>query len=161
MSRTLSDLLHEYAVNHHARVEAIRVRREEWIATVRCLMDQFRQWLQEADKEGVLYVVERTEEFAEQAMGRYEVPALEVTLGPTRVKIKPMGRSTIGRIGEGGNTGPKAEGRVDITDGTTRYVLYRALEGQGSHWVVIDPENHRSRPLTRELFEDVMARLLG
>ncbi len=48
MSRTLSDVLHESAVKHHARLEEERARREEWIASVDRLMKQLRQWLQEA-----------------------------------------------------------------------------------------------------------------
>ena len=68
----------------------------------------------------------------------------------------------MGRIGDGGNTGPRAQGRVDITDGAGyRYVLYRALDEGGERWVVIDPEDYRARPLDRATFESALLRLLG
>jgi hypothetical protein len=157
MTRTLGEVLHEYAVKYHGQVEQLRARKQEWIDSVGRLMDQFRQWLQEADKEGVLRLDKEVHELGEEGLGWYEVPGITVLLGDRRVRIRAVGRNTIGRITP---SEVQAQGRVDMTNGTDRCILYRVLDDQGERWVIYQPDTGKLTPLAREAFEATMARML-
>jgi hypothetical protein len=158
---TLSEYLHDYAVKHRDKEEEMRSRRQEWIDAVTRLFVQLRQWLTEADKDGVLRIEEQQRELGEDALGgRYVVPQLRVVLGPREVFVRPMGRVTIGRVDVEGTTYLMTQGRVDLTDDSERRVLYRLLGDKGELWVLVRPDSFEASPLTREGFERVMLELL-
>jgi hypothetical protein len=73
---------------------------------------------------------------AESRLGTYDAPALKIRLNGEEVAVMPIGRSAIGPLsarahkalqGIAGTDGPAA-GRVDITDGGARYVLFRDIK---------------------------------
>src|SRR4051794_22353682 len=91
MTRTLSEVLHEYAVKQRSELEATRARREEWVEAVRRLMKQLEGWLREADRDGVLDIQEEEHDLREESLGRYTAPGLRVRLGAREVSIRPVG----------------------------------------------------------------------
>jgi hypothetical protein len=159
MSRTLSDVLHEYAVKHHARAEEIRATMNEWLNAIEELLDTCRVWLREADKDKVLRIEDDTDEIPEEPFGRYQVPILVVRLGTAEVKIQPTRRtasrpylSELPSIPEG-----KAE---MVNHLRQRSALFRLKDEQGMRWVIMDPLTRAVAPLTRETFDAAMASLL-
>jgi hypothetical protein len=159
MPRTLTDVLREYAVKHHAEFEGQRARKEEWLAAIGRLLEQLRGWLREADKDGVLRIDPEVYDIGEEALGWYEAPGLTVYLGSRQVKIKPVGRATTGRRIDGASDGLVAEGRVDLRAGAIWYMLFRSLAEGGESWHLVAPESFKAIPLTRESFDEAMARL--
>ena len=49
----------------------------------------------------------------------------------------------------------KAEGRIDVTDGSRRYTLYRTLQGGEERWYVVDEDSN-----TAELDQDQLMAVL-
>jgi len=136
-----------------------RQRREEWVAAISRLIAQFLTWLQEADPEGVLEIFPVDLEKAEQGLGPYQVPGLTIRLSEAVVQVIPVARNVVGYVGTRGDHGVKAEGRIDMTDGARKYILYRTL-ADGEHWYVLD-ERYQPTPLDRERFVAVLQDLLS
>jgi hypothetical protein len=159
VERTLTEVLHDYAVNHRARFEERRACWREWIDSVTRLVDRIRGWLTEADKEGVLRTFPRELEFIEKDLGRCEVPGLLILLGDRRVKIRPRRLETTGRNGVRDGE-PRLLGEVDVwgLDGGAR--MYRAADGQGGRWLLQENKDDEPVPLTRERSEALLVRLL-
>src|SRR5258708_3711346 len=93
-----------------------RKRREDWLAAVGRLVAQLRAWLREADEKSLLEIAPLDVEKLEQGLGAYKAEGLRITLGDSAVQVVPVGRNVVGFVGDGGDAGVRAEGRVDITD---------------------------------------------
>ncbi len=137
-----------------------RERREEWIAAVGRLIGQMRGWLAESDPAGVLEVLPMEVERAEPGLGTYRVQSLKVRLGESAVEVMPVGRNAVGTVAPSGEIAMHAEGRVDITDGVRRYILYRTLKDEREGWFVLD-ERFRAAPLDRARLEEILQDLLS
>jgi hypothetical protein len=158
MVMTFQEFLERRANQQQHRVR--RERREEWIAAVGRLMDQLRAWLAEADPASVLDVIPITMEKAEPGLGIYSIPGLKISLGNAAVQVVPIGRNAVGHVGPQGDSGMPAEGRVDITDGVRKYILYRTLENRQDKWHALD-EHFQARPLDRGQLEAILQDLLS
>lgn len=157
MTRTLRDVLHDYAVQQRERAEDVARKRQEWFDVVGQLLRQLEAWLREADVDGVLTFVPTTVTLAEPTLGRYEMPGLIVRLHNQQVTIQPGGRDVYGTL----DNGLRIQGRVDINDGAGyTYRLLRATDGQGERWVIRGP-GYDAEPLTREAFDQLMAGIFG
>ena len=100
------------------------------------LYEQILSWIRETDAEGVL-IIERIElERTEPSLGTYVAPALKISLGEAAVRVVPIGRDTHGSFRDEEGNEWRYEGRVDITDGVRKYVLYHATEGSPKDWIV-------------------------
>ena len=65
-------------------------------------------------------------------MGAYHVKGLAIHFGERTVKVVPAGRTVLAHLGPYAEPGHEnAEGRVDITNGTSKYFLYRKLTNAG------------------------------
>lgn len=137
-----------------------RERREEWTAAVGRLIDRLRAWLAESDPKQVLDVLPMETEIAEPGLGVYRVPGLKVSLGDAAVRVVPVGRNVVGLVGPQGDVGGRAEGRVDITDGIRKYILYRTLQEGQENWYALD-ERFRAAPLDRGRLEGILQDLLS
>src|SRR5439155_16323238 len=126
--------LHDYAVKYRDRVEEIRARRQEWIDAVDHLMIQLGKWLREADQEKVLQIDEEERPLAEERLGRYDTTQLKVTLGGRQVLIRSMGRNTTARTDLEQAKELKTQGRIQLTDGSSNYTLYRLQQDGSRHW---------------------------
>jgi len=157
--RTKSD---EFGVGDRHR------RRQEWLAALNNLQRQLREWLHQSDPEGLLdvepYDVARTE----RKLGTYDAPALKIRLGPGEVGIVPMSReitTTVFDVATEPSTSLTAgaisfAGRVDVTDGSRKYNLYRQIRGGEDHWWIHD-ERDRLTELDSDSFERILQDLLS
>lgn len=143
-----------------SRTKERRERREEWMQAVGRLTGQLRGWLAESDPTGVLDVVPVEMEKAEPGLGTYRVPGLKISLGAASVEVVPVGRNVVGVVGPHGDVGVRAEGRVDITDGVRRYILYRTLQGGQETWHALD-DHFQAAPLDRARLEGILQDLLS
>jgi hypothetical protein len=138
-----------------------RKAREEWIAAIDRLITQLRAWLSEAGTTELLDLEPLEFEKREQGLGTYHVKGLAIHFGGRTVKVVPVGRMVLAHLGKYAEPGHEgAEGRVDITNGMYKYLLYRKLTNAGEQWFVQD-ERSGIRPLDREQFEAILQDLLS
>jgi hypothetical protein len=136
-------------------------RRSEWLGAINSLYDQIREWLREADPEGLLDIVSYEVSRTEPKLGTYEAPALKIQLGPAEVHIKPTGREVPFMAIRGASGAPtEFSGRVDITDGLREYNFYRERHHEGDRWQIPD-ERNRFTYLNRQVFERILEELLS
>ena len=135
--------------------------REEWVAAVGRLLAQLRAWLTDLGTAEFLDLEPLDFEKREQGLGAYNVPGLAIHFGANTVKVVPVGRDVLAHLGPHAEVGhEKAEGRVDVTNGTDKYILLRKLTQAGEQWLVQD-ERANLQPLDRERFEAVLTDLLS
>jgi hypothetical protein len=137
-----------------------RQRREEWIAAIGRLLDQLRAWLAESDPEHLLDVVQLELEKVEPGLGLDKAPSLEIGVGDAKVRVVPVGRNVVGAVDAHGNGGARAEGRVDVTDGVRKYILYRVIRDGQDHWYALN-EAFKATPLDRERLEAILQDLFA
>jgi hypothetical protein len=156
---TFREFLQEKAAEEHQPER--RQRREEWIAAVTQLMRDIRAWLAESDPDGILDVVPITVQVAEPALGYYDAPALKIGVGNHRaVHVQPVGRDALGLVGRHLETGVRAEGRVDVTRGVDKYILYRVFQDGQPRWYALDAY-FKATPLDRTRLEEILQDLLS
>jgi hypothetical protein len=179
---TFQEFLEKHAEQQRSREK--RERREEWIAAAGRLVKQIRAWLAESDPKQVLEVLAFDVQRSEPDLGTYTIPSLKIGLGDASVRVEPVGRNAMGIIGaragsglgaagwsgsglgtEGGvaaqvPVGARAEGRVDLTDGIRRYILYRTLMDGQENWYALD-ERFQPAPLDRGRLEAMLLDLLS
>jgi hypothetical protein len=155
---TFQEFLDSRATQAHHQER--RTRADEWIAAVGRLMAQLRAWLGEADPRRVLEVIPIDMEKAEPGLGIYRISGLKISLGDAAVQVVPVARNVVGVVGPQGDVGIRAEGRVDITDGIRRYILYRTLQGGQEKWFALD-ERFQAAPLDRGRLEAILQDLLS
>jgi hypothetical protein len=154
--------LREFLLKNAPRDEIRRRQsRDEWIAAVDRLLAQLRAWLAEAGSAELLDLEPLEFEKREQGLGAYRVRGLAIHFGERTVKVVPVGRTVLARLGPYAEPGHEnAEGRVDMTNGEYKYFLYRKLTYAGEQWLVQD-ERSGIRPLDREQFEAILQDLLS
>jgi hypothetical protein len=154
--------LHEFLLRNAPREEIQRRQgREEWIAAVDRLLAQLRAWLTDAGATELLDLEPLEFEKREQGLGAYHIKGLAINFGERTVKVVPVGRMVLAHLGPYAEAAHQnAEGRVDITNGAYKYVLYRKLTSAGEQWLVQD-ERSGIRPLDREQFEAILQDLLS
>jgi hypothetical protein len=155
---TFREFLEKQAQQSHHKEG--RERREEWITAVGRLIEQMRAWLAESDPASVLDVVLIEMEKAEPGLGIYKIPSLKISLGEAAVQVVPVGRNAMGIVDAQGDVGMRAEGRVDITDGIRRYILYRTLKDGKEKWYALD-ERFQAAPLDSTRLEGILQELLS
>jgi hypothetical protein len=155
---TFQEFLEKRAQEGHHRDR--RERRDEWIAAVGRLLEQLQAWLAEADPAKVRDVIPIEVERAEPALGSYTIPGLKIRLGETAVQVLPVGRDAVGFVGPQGQGGTPVEGRVDITDGVRRYILYRTRNDGEERWYALD-ERFQATHLDRGRLEGILQDLLS
>ena len=111
-------------------------------------------------EDNLLDVVPREIDRAEEGLGTYRVPALKVGMGEAGVQVVPVARNVVGFVGPRGDVGVRAEGRVDVTDGTRKYILYRTLQDGTERWYALD-ERFEAAPLDRPRLEAILQDLLS
>jgi hypothetical protein len=137
-----------------------RQRRDEWIEAVRRLITQLRAWLAEADPEKLLDVVPLVVERVEPGLGAYSIPSLKIGVGDATVEVVPIGRNALGFVNPSRGEGLRAEGRVDITDGVRKHILYRTLADGQETWHILN-EQFESAPLDLGRLEAILQDLLS
>ena len=111
-------------------------------------------------RESVLFIRKSRVYLREVRFGEYELPSLEIVLGDTEVKVEPQGRFNVGRLRTPDGGDFQVEGRVDITDGSRRYVAYRVSVENGPVWYICDEDRRLVRRWKDEVIQDVILDLL-
>jgi hypothetical protein len=156
--------LREFLLKNAPQAEQEKRRRQwrkEWIEAVERLLAQLRAWLTDAGTAEMLDFAPLDFQKREQGLGAYHIPGLAINFGERTVKVVPVGRNVLAHLGPYAEPGHEnAEGRVDITNGAYKYLLYRKLTNAGEQWLVQD-ERSDIRPLDRERFEGIVTDLLS
>ncbi len=135
-------------------------RRDEWVAAVDALMTQILGWIAEADPNHVLTIEERTVAIREEMVGSYEVRALTIHLGIRSVRVEPIARGVLGPLDRTRPSRPyRVFGRVDLTNGLEKSMVFRQLEDGASRWFITDEDGYGRRNFDRDAFEAAIQRL--
>lgn len=122
--------------------------KEEWLSSLKRLLEQVRCWLKEAEESGLLRVRVKEIDLNEAGLGYYKAPGLVLWLGEDEedfVLLHPQQRQIIG-----------AEGRVDLFNRDDRYVLLK----KGDTWFIHDESQpQRSKELTETSFQEILRSL--
>ena len=154
----LRQFLEKRAKEEDAEGERTSKIRGEWISAVSRLIEQIEDWLHEADPGKILTIERESHRIREAKIGTYDVPGLMVRLGAREVRIVPVARYSIGSM-IGDNLGRTLRyGRVDITDGARKTMLYRP--GEGDQWIVVNGQSYQGEDLSQATFEAAILKLL-
>jgi hypothetical protein len=158
---TLQDFLAEQAEKLKDTQQEALQRRDEWVASVERLNELIRGWLRASDPNHILDVREEPHEIREQGIGFYTVPGLVIALGPRLVRVVPIARNVVGPLSDTGAVHViRAYGRVDLTDGLSKYLMYRVEREPGDRWSIIEEDRYRLEPLDQRAFEAALQSLL-
>jgi hypothetical protein len=155
---TFREFLHKKA--EEQRQPERRQRRAEWVAAVERLNGQLRTWLAESDPERLLDVHPFEVEKYDPDLGAYTVESLRIGMGDEAVEVVPVGRNVVGTIRLPGDVSLRADGRVDITDGVRKHILYRSVRDGQEQWYAVD-EEFKAAPLDRGRLEAILLDLLS
>jgi hypothetical protein len=140
--------------------EVLRTR-DEWVAAVDGLTGQIRDWLGSSDPDHVLDVAPEEYELREQRLGTYKIDGLVISLGPRLVRVKPIARYVLGPISDTGAFRVlRSHGRVDLTDGLRKFMIYRLEREPQDRWCIVEEDSHRLEPLDQRAFEAALQSLL-
>jgi hypothetical protein len=142
-------------------VEQRRQIVEEWKDAVSQLFAQITKWLAEEDTRQVLTVETGTTHKEEEGLGPYDILAFRINLASRFVEMVPLGRNIVGGIGNRGDLGLRAEGRVDMRSRTRKFMLYRVATDDGTKWVIVDDDDYAVQDLTKEAFLAALQDLLS
>lgn len=113
-------------------------KRDEWISSVRRLLDQIRAWLDEEDPNRILGIEDRVFHLWESGIGEYDAPGLAIKMGRAVVLVEPIGRNAAGPYsGTGGLHEVKVYGRIDIRDRLSRHQVLRVEHDPRDEWIII------------------------
>jgi hypothetical protein len=136
-------------------------KRAEWIAVVDRLLAQIKDWLGQADTQRILMIDEAPLRLSEQGLGTYEIPSLTIGLGTREVRIKPVARFVAAPLRVTGRMHvPRADGRVDMTNGLDRYMIFRTQQEPDDRWTIIEEDGPLMKPFDRKSFESALKSLL-
>jgi hypothetical protein len=145
-------------------------RRAEWLGALNRLFTQIRGLLREADPEGLIEIVDYEVERVEERLGVYDAPALKVCLNTASADVIPMGLNMrkplslehlLGIPSNASRWGDLAGGRVDVTDGEHRHILFRSIQNGQDQWYVMKAEKTGLTPFDRQTLEEILQDLLS
>jgi hypothetical protein len=158
---TLKEFLASQAERLRNQESEAALRRDEWLASLNRLFAQIRNWIHEADTGSVLFLKTGYMPKREVGIGNYEVPYLWIELGPREVRIEPVARTVAGPTSLTGVIHvPRAYGRVDLTNGLSKYMLFRVEKEPEDRWNIIEQDSYQMRPFDRTSFEEAFQSLL-
>ena len=94
-------------------------------------------------------------------MGVYLVPSLQIRLEAQEVRVDPIARNALGPVWlEGAIHTGKSFGRVDLTNGAEKYLIFRVAVDPEDRWAIVDKDAYVPRELNRQSFDLAMQNLL-
>ncbi len=136
-------------------------KRQEWVASVDRLLARIKEWLAEADARRILMIDESPIRIGERGLGTYEIPALTIGMGTREVRIKPIARFVAAPLRVAGSLQvPRAYGRVDMTNGLDRYMIFRVDMDPDDRWTIFEENGPLMKPFDRDSFESAFKSLL-
>ena len=151
------------------RVEKLRTekpqadkKRDEWVDAVDRLNQQISEWLTQADPDhNVLEVCERPYQLREEGIGTYEVRGLSIGLGTREVRVEPIARNVAGPLSATGVIQVnRAYGRVDLTDGLKKFMIFRVEKDPEDRWKIIEQDGFQMQTFDQSAFEEALKSLL-
>jgi hypothetical protein len=159
--KTLKEFLTERAEIERSRADEKKATQQEWIWAVRQLIQQMQEWLTDSDPEHLLEIDERYHELREVNVGVYTAPGLVVRHETREVRIVPIARMVVGPLLSDGEVRMKrAFGRVDMTDGGEKFMLFRSQRDPSDEWMIVEDRGYVVRKFDRQAFEEAMQSLL-
>lgn len=144
---------------------------QEWVTALEALYAQIREWLIDADKnKGLLSVIPSEVSEQEGRLGGYTAPAIRIKIAGRgrHPMIVPRARYVVAAIRPPGKEQRRADGMVELRDGTTaEYYLFRWKTAAGDEWYIrnvtlwnADREYGTVEPLDRDRFEAAVLSIL-
>jgi hypothetical protein len=159
--KTLQEFLSDRAEIERGKADEKKAVQSEWISAVRRLIQQIREWLRDADRENLLKIDEEYRELREENVGVYAAPVLIVRLEAREVSVLPIARMVVGPyLSNGIVKVNRCFGRVDLTDGANKFMLFRTQKDPSDEWVSVDDDGYRIAKFDRQAFEQAMQSLL-
>jgi hypothetical protein len=131
----------------------------DWVHACLRLREQIKTWLTE-EGEGRIVFGELVVERVERGLGPYSLPKLVIQVGDESAELVPLGRKVMGSVGLRGGPEYRSAGRVDLTNGTRKYMLYRTIQAGEDVWYVVDDSSEISL-LTKERFLEILMDLMS
>ena len=122
--------------------------RDRWTSDLAELRGEIRGWLANLEQEELLTIEEAALSCSEEQLGAYDAPFLRLRFPAGEVvEVRPIARVVLG-----------AKGRVDVTLGARRFMLFRIDEGR---WELVEGLSPIcTLPLTEEVFLSALHGLL-
>jgi hypothetical protein len=159
--KTLKEFLAERAEIERSRADEKRAIQQEWRESLYRLVQQIQEWLVDSDPGHLLEIEESYHELREVNVGVYTAPGLVIRDEAREVRIVPIARMVVGPLlADGGVRMNRAFGRVDMTDGGEKFMLFRSQKDPSDEWVIVDDREYVVRKFDRQSFEEAMQRLL-
>ena len=125
------------------------------------MIQPIQEWLVDSDPGHLLDLEESYHELREVNVGVYTAPGLVVRDEAREVRIVPIARMVVGPLpADSGVRMNRAFGRVDMTDGGEKFMLFRSEKDPSDEWVIVDDRGYVVRKFDRQTFEEAMQRLL-
>jgi hypothetical protein len=143
--KTLKEFLHERAEIERGHADEKKVIQQEWIGSIHRLVEIEEKWrkLREID------------------VGVYTAPGLVIRLEAQEVRVIPVARMVVGPdLSNGLIRADRAIGRLDLTDGDKRFLLFRSRNHPVDEWVVLEDEGYTFKRFDRQVLEEAMQSLL-
>ncbi len=164
--RALVDSLKDYIASQaqKLRIEESQAghRRDEWVGAVDRLNGRIKAWLTDADPEHkILAVSEVPCQLREEGIGSYEARGLIISAGRRELRVEPIARNVVGPLSSTGVIHvSRAYGRVDLTDGLEKFMIFRVEKDPEDRWSIIEQDGFRMRDFDRGAFEEAFKALL-
>ena len=158
---SLKEFLESEAEKLRSEQAEALTKREEWIAAVGRLVAQIKDWLGQADTKRILMIEEAPLRLSEQGLGTYEIPGLTIGLGPREVRIRPVARYVATPLRSSGVIFvPRVHGRVDMTNGLDKYLIFRVEMEPRDRWSIIEQDSSLLEPFDQDSFASALKGLL-
>ena len=137
-------------------------KRDEWVGAVDRLNQQIMVWLTYADPDHVVLEVRETPyHLREEGIGSYEARGLVISVGRRELRVEPIARNVAGPLSATGvNHVSRAYGRVDLTDGLQKFMIFRVERVPEDRWSIIEQDGFRMRAFDQVAFEEAFKALL-
>ena len=158
---SLKEFLREKAETLRTQESETAKKRDEWVAAVNRLCNQIKEWLTQADPGKVLSVEDRPYEIREEGIGTYKVCGISISVGPRHVDVQPVARNVAGPLsGTGVIHVYRAYGRVDLSNGLEKFMLFRVEKEPDDRWSIIGQDRPLMELLDQSTFEAALQSLL-
>lgn len=145
----LADFLRQQKETEKGKEINLEKVKAQWLSTLTDLLGKIKEWVSEAEREGLIQVVDQPKDLSEELLGSYRAPSLALRTDRSTVKIEPVGRYIIG-----------AQGRVDMRSARGSYMLIHLSPEKG--WMCVKEKKQREYlPLTESLFAELLKELLS
>jgi len=157
---SLKEFLDKQVDSKESRIAKATAKRDEWINALNQLNNRIKGWIDQADVNHVLRVEEVGYPLREEGIGTYDAPGLVITLVPWEVKLKPIARFVAGSLAATGAIHVRrAFGRVDLTNGIEKHMLFRTAKELDGPWIIVKQDGYRMSDFDQQSFEAALQSL--